>query len=454
MRSDVARLGRELLEQEARGLLTRLDQVQPFALSETMVLAAALPFPAHAVIERFLHAGRNSLRRQVDGYLRWLRTDGRHAPPDEQQRRFVLIRLQFNSVLSQLDLFTEVVTQRSEHETGVWLSGLDVLARDALTASPMIDNAPPVVCYLARGPGAAIRRARTRLPGGDANPVAIVRVPRERMVGHGIASSLVHEVGHQVAALLGLVESLKPALAERAGESRTEADLWRRWSTWSSEIVADLWSVGMLGISSTLGLLAVVSLPSFFVFRPSGDDPHPTPYLRVLLSAEIGRQLYPHRQWDAMSATWKAMYPTNRLTPAQARQIGRLEESIPTFVATLVGHRPPAIGGLPLRSLFPLEQRQPEALLERYLTWRTDPVSMARQPPSLVFAAVGQARAAGRIAPEAESDLLSGLLRLWALRSSLAGIEASHPNQTPPGLRLSLPSRPAPHPTRSHEWNS
>ena len=37
------------------------------------------------------------------------------------------------------------------------------------------------------------------------NPVAIIRVPRERMVGHGIASSLVHEVGHQGAALLGLV---------------------------------------------------------------------------------------------------------------------------------------------------------------------------------------------------------------------------------------------------------
>ena len=30
-------------------------------------------------------------------------------------------------MLSQFDLFTEVITQRSEHETGVWLSGLDVV---------------------------------------------------------------------------------------------------------------------------------------------------------------------------------------------------------------------------------------------------------------------------------------------------------------------------------------
>src|SRR5207248_7318528 len=109
----------------------------------------------------------------------------------------------------------EVVTQRSEAESGVWLSGLDVLAGDALALPGYIDP-PPVVCYLARGPGAAIRRARTRVPGGGSSPVAIVRVPRERMVGYGIGSSLVHEVGHQAAALLGLVASAKAGIDARA----------------------------------------------------------------------------------------------------------------------------------------------------------------------------------------------------------------------------------------------
>jgi hypothetical protein len=35
-------LASQLLEQEARALLSRLDRVRPFALTETMVLAAAL----------------------------------------------------------------------------------------------------------------------------------------------------------------------------------------------------------------------------------------------------------------------------------------------------------------------------------------------------------------------------------------------------------------------------
>ncbi len=127
--ADPGGLATRLLEHEARGLLTRLDQVRPFALHETMVPAAALPYDAQLIIERFLHASRGRLREKVHGYLDWLHGQGRQAGAAEQQRRFVLIRLGFNDVLSEFDLFTEVITQRSEHETGVWLSGLDVLAR-------------------------------------------------------------------------------------------------------------------------------------------------------------------------------------------------------------------------------------------------------------------------------------------------------------------------------------
>ena len=50
-------------------------------------------------------------------------------------------------------LFTEVVTQRSEHGTGVWLSGLDVLAADALRVDVEGYEEVPSICYLARGAG-------------------------------------------------------------------------------------------------------------------------------------------------------------------------------------------------------------------------------------------------------------------------------------------------------------
>src|SRR6202011_6236091 len=129
------------------------------------------------------------------------------------------LRLRFNAVLSQLELFNQVITQRSESEQGLWLSGLDVVWSDAL-ALPGYYEAPPIICYLDRGVGAAIRRARTRMPGGGENPVAVIRVPRERMIGSGIASSLIHEVGHQAAALLGLVPSLEQVLRAKQQVAR------------------------------------------------------------------------------------------------------------------------------------------------------------------------------------------------------------------------------------------
>ena len=90
----------------------------------------------------------------------------------------------FNVTLTQFDLFSDALAQRGDLVSGVWLSGLDALASDAMDL-PAVHEAPPALCYLDRGIGAAIRRARTRLPGGGENPVALIRVPRERMVRPG-----------------------------------------------------------------------------------------------------------------------------------------------------------------------------------------------------------------------------------------------------------------------------
>jgi hypothetical protein len=411
---------RDLLEPEARALITRLDRVQPFALHETMVPAAAPAPAALSAIEQFLLHGRRDLRKKVLGYLAWLRGPGATASPADQQREFVLIRLRFNDVLSQFDTFTEVISQRSEHETGVWLAGLDVLATDALDLGAPYFTPPPLVCYLARGPGAAIRRARTRLPGNVPNPVGIIRVPRERMVGHGIASSLVHEVGHQGAALLGLVESLRPAVAaaEQAAAPRL-AKAWRGWHQQISEIVADFWSVGRLGIASTLGLFAVVSLPKWFVFRPSGDDPHPVPYVRVHLSAAIGHALYPHQQWAGLATTWASMNPLSDVVEAHREDLVCQLASLPDLVRLLVTHRPKSLRGRALGEVLSSPARRPERLLAAFERWQHGPADLSRVSPSFVFAAIGQARAASRISPEQEAALLAQLLRAWAVRSTL-----------------------------------
>ena len=407
------------MAQETRALLTRLARVKSFALNETMVPAAALSPAAQSAIERFLAVGRRELHQMAGEYRQWLESGaGSRTPPAELQRRFSILRLRFNATLAQFDTFADVVTQRSEHETGVWLSGLDVAAADAL-ALPEYYAAPPVICYLDRGHGAAIRRARTRMPGGGENPVAIVRVPRERMVGSGIASSLVHEVGHQGAALLDLIRSIRPILKGlQQGHARQQM-VWRMWERWISEILADLWSVAHVGASGTLGLMGVVSLPRPFVFRVNLDDPHPIPWIRVKLSCAMGNALYPHPQWSRLAAMWESFYPTRELDEERQRLIAMLEEGIPSFVTLLANHRPPSLRGRSLSEVMAKADRQPARLAAMYPAWRASPARLRDAAPSLAFAVIGQARADGLISPEAESNTVANLLTHWALRSTL-----------------------------------
>lgn len=405
-----------MLAQEARALLTRLARVKPFALIEPMLPAAALQPGAQTATERYLVAGRRELRGMVLDFLAWL--DGarqRRATAAEAQRRFTLLRLKFNAVLTQFDLFNDVISQRSEHDTGVWLCGLDVVAADALRL-PGAYETPPLMCYLDRGVGAAIRRARTRLPGGGESPVAIIRVPRERMVGSGIASSLIHEVGHQASALLDLAASLRPLLQ---GMQRNGGNAWRLFERWIGEILSDFWSCARLGISATLGLMSVVGLPRPFMFRLNLDDPHPVPWLRVRLSCAMGAAMFPHPQWERLAQLWNAYYPLDGLDARHRQLFAEVLAAMPGFVGLLVNHRPPALRGRSLQEALGVAQRQPARLDALFSQWQRAPAAMYRAAPSLAFAVLGQARANARLSPEEESQLFAKLLTHWALRSAI-----------------------------------
>jgi hypothetical protein len=413
-------LAARLLEEEARGLMTRLDRIKPFALLEPMVPAAGLFPNAQSAIEQAMIEGRRELRRLIRSFLAWLGNSKSVATAEQAQRRLSILRLRFHAVLNEFDMFSDAITQRSEQDNGTWLSGLDIVAADALNLPGRLYELPPIICYLQRGPGAAIRRARTRLPGGRRNPVAIIKVPRERMVGSGIASSLIHEAGHQGAALLDLVPSLRLVLQGRQRADGPNRDLWAIWERWISEIVADFWSVARVGIIATLGLIGVVSLPRAFVFRVDLNDPHPTPWLRVKLSAAIGGALYPHPQWARMSALWEELYPRQGLDAERLALIERLEAHMPAFVALLVTHRPAKLGGRTLPEVLEIAARPPTELARLFSAWLQAPAGMYRARPTLVFAVLGQARADGRLSPEDESVLIGKLLTFWALKTVLA----------------------------------
>lgn len=402
-------LALSLIAGEARSLLSRLDRILPFALHMTMVGAARGPAEAERAIQAHLDRQMETTRELLEDFLEQLQ---RAVDPAAAQRRLAFLKLRYNQVLSHFDIYSDVLVQRSEHEHGVFIAGLDAVATDGLRIPGYGGVIPPVLCYLDRGHGAAIRRARTRLPGGGENPVALIRVPRERMVGSGVGSSLLHEVGHQAAALLDLVTPLKVILRMRA-QDRADSP-WSYFARWISEVIADFWSVLTLGASSTVGLIGVVSLPAPFVFRTGLEDPHPFPWMRVQISAAIGEALYPDPQWAALSAAWGRLYPLESQPPAQRELIEELLETMAEYVDLLARFRPPALDGQALADLA-APFRRPAAL-------RRLPVAAGAEEqletlsPTHALAAIGQARFEGRMTAARESALLRSLLTTWALR--------------------------------------
>jgi hypothetical protein len=415
---------------ESRALLTRLRRLQPFSLVMPMVGAARVSEEAHLAVESYLMSGQRALRKRVRDFLRWLGTaDGRGSSAADAQRRFAFLKLRFSAALTQFDIFADALSLRGEVGNGVWLGGLDAAAEDALKLETRFFEAPPVITYLDRGHGAAIRRARTRLPGGGDNPVALVRVPRERMIGSGIASSLVHEVGHQGAALLDLLPSLRAELhAHHRRAPATERVAWELWERWISEIAADFWSVAKVGIAATQGLMGVVSLPRAFVFRISGDDPHPFPWIRVKLSAAAGRVLFPDPQWQLLDDLWESFYPRIGLDPQQLRLIAALEETMPRFLRLLINHRAATLRGQPLIRAFDVAGRRPARLRRIYRDTRGKAIALASLAPTLAFAVLGQAKQDRLLSPERESRVVAELLTRWGLRRSLRETRAAPPS--------------------------
>lgn len=413
---DTAHLAYDYLTRETQSLQVRLAQQKPFIMTMPMVKGAEISWSAMQKVSQMLQKSKSQLNEGIKLFLGKLSRSRREKkPPELLQKDLVILKLRFNSILDQMDIFSDVLSQRSEHDTGIWLSGLDALSEDGLkVGQSFFDEMPDLMVFLERGHGAAIRRARTRLPGGDQNPVAVIQIPRERLVGSGIAASIIHEVGHQGAELLGITHSLRVQLQKIQAQQPGKSEWWKYFERWISEILADYWAMCHLGMAATTGLMGVVSLPKYFQFRLDLDDPHPAPYMRVCISCAFGKMLFPHAAWDILWAFWKRFYPLHGLPLQKVELIENLQKMIPEFIKLVHHYRPESLGGKTLGEIFPIEERQPEALDQKFAEWQSSPKLIHRAAPTLVFAVFGQARFLGKISPKEESKILTQQLRNWA----------------------------------------
>ncbi|RQO32135.1 hypothetical protein DBR32_00540 [Taibaiella sp. KBW10] len=382
-----------------------------------MVAAASISGSAIKKINSILKIQGYNLRCRIDDFIKKMKQ------PDlltsyEAQAQFALLKLHFNNILDQLDIFSDVMSQRTEFQTGVLIAGLDILAEDALNIPIPLYDVPPVVCFPERGHGAAIRKARTKLPGGISNPVAVIQIPRERLVGSGIAASIIHEVGHQGSTELGLKESIGNEIEQLMQHNMDAAhrQAWDYYKRCLSEILSDFWAMAHLGICATTGLMAVMSLPEIFLFKVNREDPHPFPWFRVMLSIAFGAYLYPDKQWNDIKQLWHSLYDTTHIPDTHKAFTDTLLALAAPFVTLVCNHQSESLKGHKLLDIFEHSGRSPQQLQQYLETWRQSPQLIFKAAPSLVFAVIGQAKWDHKISVKQECTILTKLLKHWALQ--------------------------------------
>jgi hypothetical protein len=408
---------------ETGALERRLAEVPSFASTIPMVGAAAPSHSAVCLADRAVERSRRLLRTDLRGLRRSLSSprDASRTRLRREQRRYLAVRTQFSRLLSTIDVYADCLSQRAEHRIGVLLRGLDILAEDGVRADVPGYRPPPLVCYLddtIPGGGGAIRRAFTTLPGGETNAVGLIKIPRERLLGIGLAS-LLHEVGHQGVASLKLLPPYRTAIAQEAlrGTIPPEAASW--WSMKLSEVLPDLWAVAKLGITATLGLFGVLARTPRLTYFDNPTDPHPGGWLRALTSIAWGEEIMPHPLWGSLRALWLTLYPREEAPLAARLQSNLLLPTIKPIVRLLARLQPSALSNSTLSMVLGADRVRPQRLLPM-LAGLTAGGGRFGGPPCEGLATVGLARHLGLLAASQEHVVLQGLATAWARRGVCA----------------------------------
>ena len=139
------------------------------------------------------------------------------------RRRLLEFERQYLRTERTLDFFADAINCRTNPQVAALLRACDTLAHRSMAQvlDAIGQTTPPAVTYLGEGRGASILKAHQRLwDGGEICPVAAIKVTRHNLLQ---PTALIHEAGHQVAAIVGWNEELAAALArglQSAGSER------------------------------------------------------------------------------------------------------------------------------------------------------------------------------------------------------------------------------------------
>jgi len=275
----------------------------------------------------------------------------------------VAFRGRYTRTETLVDFYGDAVNARTNPDIAALLRACDEMAVRSMAQvlDPLGKTIPPVLTYVDKGLGASILKAGLRLwDGGTLSAVAAVKITFHNLFR---PTALIHETGHQAAHITGWNEELAEAL-ERSlpGAPRDVAEVW---GSWASEIAADTFAFAHTGYAAVVSLCDVLSGDEATVFQLRPGDPHPIPYIRVLLGTEMCTRFFGAGPWDDLASAWTRSYPLeNAAGHGTEALLRRSLPLLPRVVELCLRTPMRAFGGRPLISLLDPGRVKPEALAQ------------------------------------------------------------------------------------------
>lgn len=273
---------------------------------------------------------------------------------------FADIQVQLPKAYAFFDTYLDVLSQRFMPDVGRLLGGCDVLALDAIDREhPALKIIVPPLVYLDRGFGASTIREGVKMPDKTPNPLPLIQIPYSKLFDKCNLTSILHEAGHEVMVRLGLKE-LFPLVIEKAlAKAGAPKDIRNYFGLWMSEIGPDFWTFCNAGLAAAGGIREILALPQTMVFHISWSDPHPPPYLRVLLNFEWCRQVWGKGMWDIWEREWEQCYHLETSSIENRDSLIKMKYYLPVVSRALLNTRFKTLNGQTVTELFDMKSLAP-----------------------------------------------------------------------------------------------
>lgn len=147
---------------------------------------------------------------------------------------------------------------------------------------------------------------------------------------------------------LGMVSPFQTLIRESLANVSASNDIVNLLGNCHTEIFADVWGTCLFGSAYASVSRDLLSIPPNMALAVNALDPHPTPFIRILLIFEICRQIWGRGMWDVWEKEIRNTYPLTILPQGKREVIDEQIELLPVLPEAMLntnfkvlGEKPP-----------------------------------------------------------------------------------------------------------------